>query len=249
MTCYFIKLPEAPPISSKYRTPSHCEGSGAPRVECSREGPCSTSTTAKRNVVPSSGWERLPACTCPTGPALLPPFSVCGGCCHRGLLLQTHFLPAQSKDSSCGATGPWKRPVHLNNWQWLPCMLAQPCALWSMSPYRQWGWTQCLQRGRALEMAIPRSLHGHAAPSSSWAAPVPSSQGREAMVWVQGWGFILQRWGVSGGGDWQAGSSSTRVWQDSMGEGHFQGVAEVLKSVPMAPGMTQDHCCTQQFLK
>lgn len=29
----------------------------------------------------------------------------------------------------------------------------------------------------------------------------------------------------------------------------MEGVTEVLKSVPVAPGMTQDYCCTQQYLK
>lgn len=139
------------------------------------------------------------------------------------------FLCAQSPNMESAATKaysfkptsslPWKRPVHVNNWQRLSCVLAQPCALWWKPPHR-WGNLslvpaegQCpvpqSNPWRGPSLPPDRSLQGHAAPSSSWAAPVPSSQGREAKVWVQGRGFILQRWAVSRGGDRCAGSSST----------------------------------------
>lgn len=93
-------------ISISKGLPSHCQRQWSAKDDCSREGSYGANTTAKRDAVPSSVWEPLPACTCPLGPALLPPFfrgeqrprPSCqaekhGGHHHWTLLLQMQFFP------------------------------------------------------------------------------------------------------------------------------------------------------------
>lgn len=93
-------------ISISKGLPSHCRRRWSAKDDCSREGSYGATTTAKRDVVPSSGWEPLPACACPLDPALLPPFFCseqspglsCQAEKHEGhhrwsLLLQTQLFP------------------------------------------------------------------------------------------------------------------------------------------------------------
>lgn len=122
--------------------------------------------------------------------------------------------------------------------------------------------THCLQRGTAMHHGVtplegvtpsPHGLLcGPAAPSSSWAVPISSCWGSKAKAWAWVWVCGLQRWAVGRGGEWGAQSSSTRscvIGRQQEGDGHLQGSAEILRSMPMATSTTQDYHCSRQDLE
>lgn len=91
-------------ISISKGLPSHCRRRWNAKDDCSGEGSYGASATAKRDAVPSSGWEPLPAWPRSLGPATAATI-FCGEQCprpscqaeekHHGwsLLLQTQLFP------------------------------------------------------------------------------------------------------------------------------------------------------------